>query len=1503
MQHEDHPIVHSFNHSLSLTRVLLAWLQNDHMAATASGSGSSDAKKPMTSKLKRKCSSDADDSDPDADADASPDTDARKPRGGRGAKRGKGRGGKAVASRKPVVVKRSDADKRSDAEKLVKCFSADVTGIYGASAGDGVRLVGAASRTTGAVAIYKGEDVHPLRTELARIQEFPDLWLELLQMLGTIPFYRDKTLKERGVWLLKSPRSKQESLRTAVNAQDACTLHFKAICGEKQKPQKNHSFATLDAKVQQDLLLGPQTLRRIESLLPNRSMGLYVSAWRVAPQPDPLEDFHGVMLTIGNEAPGASVSVFSKEAVKADGLVAILSDMSEGIAIFDPLAKAAPFNAGDDGSLCALLARVFGPDDDWKTRDAVAWKTGDTESHAARRVSYLPVTTKTFVVHWMRGLGGAWHRSLMQKLVRQRPMRLMSPLHHGHYVDAELALVIVFTELLAKPPQMGHHLNRSVSGPEHAFKRLAVCLVEESHPSDPNDVVFLLACAGMAKMNVNWMPNAAYVERACRIAIGTMRTSARTVYESAHATKEPFFLSSATGAWQLSSAMFNSIGGMAGDTNMLHDVALRVLAKTPIVHDDKLERPESMSFTKCIDPHCATGAAYFLQYDYLHRQRAALRSERASTPFEIVFRNWFRMVTGRNSRDRRKSVDSNAEREMQLHVQEAQCRYWAVLATVNHTEMKQLASQEGAVTSGVRVNAADPSGAATASAAAASITTTIEETLPDAWLAGAVGHITVNTSDDAGKTAEYTVTLKTTDLSDMTVFPRISRDGPAQDKVSDDVRERAQAAARQLLSTNGVKWSPRVLPVPSFRGCTIRLADAHVLMKDDCEASEAGQAFSVEYPDGDVVPWSIARDVKQSFALFSAELDQDLAARNLPPKGVPQTSKWIPGGSDVIIIRPGIGVFHREGYLDWICSIKNDGIYAKAIERFKAGLVDIDGGILRRVVHHADASALHIAMPRMTRDGGSMDDHVSLDDVGVFQLFLFVAQHFPSALEFAWVKGQVGFMVKSSLLFRQLIGMVRDALKAAPAPRASDGKSATATASASATASVGWGKWKDTMRLSSGELRTPRPHQIESVARINARHAEGLTGHMIICPVGSGKTLITCQVIADRIAAGTMPDYCILSLPIEAISAVIHEFEAFGATINVMDPCVSSKMRTGRQFARYMDSHKAGRMTARPFVVNVVQHDHLAKILPQIPGSVISQCFFVLDEAQKALNNTLRTDAALQLASAVQEMIGMSGTFMMSDRLKLLMKWLSKISRFPVHPENMLVALSDTVAHVLRDRLPSSRPVVSATLDTEEERAFRAGMPIHLGGTKKVVTREQFAASVRITKVVCARKIVERTRHYLHEKEVNGVMLVVQDLAHAREMRRALVSTKVVSEDAHVVVLGDGAMQSIDLTASTVVKDPALAQIRVVITTPSKSTGYNLSHFNVMVSAVLLTNAAILAQLYGRIDRLGQVAEEVIYETVVDATGFWQRILGRQEYVRAFNELLQLAIAAPIVEN
>ena len=409
-------------------------------------------------------------------------------------------------------------------------------------------------------------------------------------------------------------------------------------------------------------------------------------------------------------------------------------------------------------------------------------------------------------------------------------------------------------------------------------------------------------------------------------------------------------------------------------------------------------------------------------------------------------------------------------------------------------------------------------------------------------------------------------------------------------------------------------------------------------------------------------------------------------------------------------------------------------------------------------------------------------------------------------------------------------------------------------------------------------------HQKAAVDKIKSRITNKQRGNLIWITVGLGKTLIVSTIIGWLIREGNdktntvhthMPRFCIYALPPSALESVKRELERGGLPVNVVRHTYASVATT--KFLAYS--------------VNLIVHDQLRLGVTSCRLDM-SGCLFILDEMHLALNSTLRTSAALELAKLSWNFIGLTGTLIKDSSTTGLIEWVSQVVEFEVTEANLWVAISALVSQHIKLDFPCKRVFEEIEMTEAESDSYLKYVDPRFGGS---ATTPDFTTAANVCFDVVQRGIIALTLRLLATTE-RPIFVVARNIAMQTVVANALRQAERPPGKPPLRVFCIGT-SSISGSIAFTPTDPKMYD--VVITTVLYSAGYTFTQANIMVTAVYFSNQATRDQLDGRIMRVGQTADGVtIY---VLHTGLLTRTLGNYELARSFKESMEdLATAPPI---
>jgi hypothetical protein len=394
------------------------------------------------------------------------------------------------------------------------------------------------------------------------------------------------------------------------------------------------------------------------------------------------------------------------------------------------------------------------------------------------------------------------------------------------------------------------------------------------------------------------------------------------------------------------------------------------------------------------------------------------------------------------------------------------------------------------------------------------------------------------------------------------------------------------------------------------------------------------------------------------------------------------------------------------------------------------------------------------------------------------------------------------------------------------------------------------------------------------------RQARGRRGNLIWMTVGQGKTRCSMDFLNYLLSIKELPPYVVYALPKEAVKSVGDEILNYGFDLEVLSPT-----KTTPKNHPFPDLLVKGQ-TPNKNVITMVEHDHLRLCVDGL-SALSGRFFFIMDEVHKALNNTLRTNASVQLASLSTGVIAMTGTIVVDTNVDKLIPWLKQVVPFEVNTKNFWTAANSMVAKLVNTGIKVYMEEVIAEFTSKENKEYVQLVVPAVGGTNPSPTAAEHNEAKKICYKACTRKMIEQTGKNLKK---GGVMLVAKDNKHQQKLLEGcLEDLRLKRKD--IFVLEKGA--SINLKDETV-ESGQVRDYKVVIVTIRQETGYNLSRLKSMVTSVYESNEASRTQLEGRLNRKGQTAKKLKYYVV--QVGILQWLYQNHRNARNFNKILsQLA--------
>lgn len=1325
-------------------------------------------------------------------------------------------------------VLEEDAKLRKKAEKYVFALTVSVTGAREGEIITGVRP----KMTQGAVIRIADGIAPPSADDLDAIRSFPDLWKRFIDKLATLDFFANLSDVQRAVWLSDHERVGEYDIADAPVVKGISETYMQIFDVGKSK------LLSIEGDVLNELLTGNDIRidgawkgSAIRNLLPKKpgtkpkrhTYIFYAHYWKVSASYKESDHFDGPVYD-------TSLREF------------VYADPSDKVFILDGLAAS------------YVLKKKT-------TQKARRYEVGSKQdiglfdlANANRQIpKYFDILIDVFgetqddintIVAGCKNFTAATYKSLLQKLVRYAAIDVRVG-GEDKIINSKTVLRVVFTLLLTHPGGFLPDIKRFVSGQESALKRLMITIIEDSYHPNPRDLLHLAMLSLLSQRIVGWKlgeKDFIFAIGMCDAGLEERATFKHGIAEGL--TLEPYVVSADPTnpklTWQNISAILDEVKSFETDEAMVRYIA-KVGGTVIKNQNDVLERPKVMDLFHCIDQHSAPEIAYLLPVHIVERFRggtkdAPIRGSPSakgtkgakdkgygSEPYWGLFKTIFRNITGVNSR--RKTTGLSG------HMPMGQQDFYE--AVKNAQKLVLLAKQH------------DPLPFPTTPISTHHVSWKMDRS----WIAGLVGPIFV-----PGKPPAM-VTMKPDDPYQMVAIRRPARGMKDDDAILSDERiEEAISAAHRHLSVTGASLNVAHAPVDWLSKYILKLdmttEEPKLVFYDPPHPRTLYEWKDIECVEDDVnvyrPPWTDGRSILGGTQGKSRIGDEKMGPKNnelnLPIPGIPTWNDVLThGGTD--------GIVENAGYL-----------LGEILKKYNITTI-------RRALSYIASNRANIEVARLSKSGGGTAQAVILEDVGAYQILLYISGLYPKAMQRE--SGYVSkFIIKYAPLMAEVKSILRNAIIQSPGvlPLVPGMKTETE-----------WGHIEDTT------TRIPYAYQDDTVNEMKEKREAGKKGHFIWIPGGMGKTMIVLSYLKDLIDSGKAPKYVVYTLPSSAIKSIFTELGYFGFWINYMRPI--GEWKKAPFTAEY--SSEAGHDTMLEGYINVIEHDDLRKAQDELVSKA-SDSIFIIDEVHKALNDSKRTDTALSISRLSIDFIAMTGTPIVDTNTYKLIWWLEQIVEFEVNDKNFWVAANGMIAKKVNTGVLVHRKDVVAEMTAGEIKKYHSLVPKAMGGTNTRPSDKDIREAFDISYQPCDREMVRQALEYFDD----GVMMVSRSVAHQATLKSLLIKAGVAEDD--VYALGSG--ESIFMTDEAV-EAGDIPDYKIVIVTKRQAEGYTLTRMRTFITSVYPSNNATREQLELRINRISQHAEEITYITI--HSGILTYVLQRHKDAASISAVLS-AIAKEI---
>jgi superfamily II DNA or RNA helicase len=496
---------------------------------------------------------------------------------------------------------------------------------------------------------------------------------------------------------------------------------------------------------------------------------------------------------------------------------------------------------------------------------------------------------------------------------------------------------------------------------------------------------------------------------------------------------------------------------------------------------------------------------------------------------------------------------------------------------------------------------------------------------------------------------------------------------------------------------------------------------------------------------------------------------------------------------------------------------------------------ETDKKIVRRSLIYISTANSKIEMHRVNRDGGGTGKSVNLYDVPAYQLLLRISMIAPGALR--PIKGKPGtFTVPIGPLLWTIRKIILNKMEEKISKKDIEG----------------WNK---------SEFRDNRKmfgYQEETVNDMINNNRSGLKGQLLWLKVGMGKTKIVLTYLAHLKKIKQLPKYIIYTLPSESIMSIIEEIGMFGIKINIMIPLKNITAKR-KPYDKMKISVTKG-CEPKMYCINLILHDHLRFCSTELP-KYAGDSIMIFDEVHLFLNQSLRTGMGMNLSHLSRSFIAFTGTPVIDNKTEKLIGWLEQIVPFEVNKVNFWVAANNMIAKKITTGIMTENEDVLSRFTKPEHLRYQKYVPPAMGGSNTNPSSKDWIKAADICYEACDREMISLTKNFI--KKGRGVMIVSRDTKHQDRLKNMILEETNLTNNDLFLIQKD---KSIFLTDESV-KKKKTPDYKVVIVTKRKAQGYTLTRLSVMLTSVYPSNNATREQLAGRINRLGQKTEPLLYKT------------------------------------
>lgn len=674
--------------------------------------------------------------------------------------------------------------KRVHAENTLAGFS---IGLTGARPGD--VLVGKSNVNNGSIIKIHDQAVYPTRKAVDRILGYPDLWKKYMIRLGSIDFFADMTIKEREQWILTNRDPSEVSIGESgelVEILQPTGDFLNRLTPEQIQVLTNGNPSSKD---------GYWTSQEIEAMFPHKpgskarkaTLIMYRGMWRLS-----------VDYNVVTNYTGPTIDVYAGDFVTPnDGnIVYVIDDITKKYVKkkdkwVRPPGKANVQKIGfrvDKNNTpinTAMINDAIKSFGDWGNDEIAVVRNG------------------------LRNFTGATYKSLLQKIIRFRPLHVT--IDKVEY-DPNLVLLVTVGELLMYPGALVPDINRYVTGLESAAKRVAVSILEDSSVEQPEYLASLLSGAFVAQRAKGWYPTIKLIKQWFGYAIEGAESDKMYKYTTKNFTTPPYVINSKNTVIENCSGLLDELRSFHSDLRMTRDIAANYATIEYLPPGDtETPQPLTMPIEHCVDHHWFPNIVYFYQPT---TAKKIMAKSPTGYPYKRLLDKIFWEVTGINPR-RSWELDIDTFEDQPFFAETRKIQKLILQAKQNPQKIRPIVGKGKIVKT---------------------------TTLDIGWLSAMVGAIEIKGNPIV------LVTMRSDDPLQLIVARRPSRD-MKDSTITPKRYEEAIIAAKKILA-KGVLLDKTAPPSPVFK-------KARVFLRDD--------QYYIKTADGEELDWDTAAKIVNKY--------------------------------------------------------------------------------------------------------------------------------------------------------------------------------------------------------------------------------------------------------------------------------------------------------------------------------------------------------------------------------------------------------------------------------------------------------------------------------------------------------------------------------------------------------------------------------------------------------------------------------------------------------------